>query len=132
MRFNETQTFDGQPGGGVSAFALDGRAGNLTLLNAQPTYGDFPCHLCVDPTGRYVISANYGSGNYAVPSHGPDGALGAATDVVQHTGRARTRGRRGRTRTWRPSIPRAASCCSLISALTKTLVYRLGTPARAN
>jgi 6-phosphogluconolactonase len=49
---NETETFAGQPGGGVSAFALDASAGNLSLLNAQSTHGTYPCHLCTDPTGR--------------------------------------------------------------------------------
>jgi len=83
---NETETFAGQPGGGVSAFALDAQAGNLTYLNAQPTHGAYPCHLCVDPTGRYLLSANYGSGSFAVHPIAADGRLGAATDVVRHVG----------------------------------------------
>lgn len=83
---NETEEYKGKPGGAVSAFTLDAATGDLTFLNAQPTFGAAPCHLCVDPTGRYVLSANYVSGNFAVHPIGPDGRLGAATDVVQHAG----------------------------------------------
>ncbi|HEU5330625.1 MAG TPA: lactonase family protein [Thermomicrobiales bacterium] len=72
--------------GGVSAYARDAATGDLTLLNSQPTGGAAPCHLSVDPTGRYLLSANYTSGSLAVHPIGPDGRLGAATDVVQHTG----------------------------------------------
>lgn len=74
--------------GGVSAFARDPATGELTPLNEQPTHGAAPCHLSVDPTGRFVLVANYGSGSVAVLPVGPDGRLGATTDVVQHEGRS--------------------------------------------
>ncbi len=83
---NEIEQYNGEAGGAVSAFGLDAATGDLTFLNAQPTLGTIPCHLCVDPTGRYVLSANYGSGNLAVHPIGLDGRLGAATDIVQHSG----------------------------------------------
>jgi len=82
----ETGTHDGTPGGGVSAFAVEPGTGALIFLNAQPTHGTFPCHLVVDPSGKYVLSANYGSGNVSVHPIEPDGWLGAATDVVQNVG----------------------------------------------
>jgi 6-phosphogluconolactonase len=37
----------------------------------------------VHPTGRYLLTANYGSGTYAVHPIEPDGSLGEATDVVR-------------------------------------------------
>ncbi len=74
--------------GTVSAFARDPAAGELTPLNEQPTHGAAPCHLSVDPTGRFVLVANYGSGEVAVFPVGPDGRLGAATDVVRHEGKS--------------------------------------------
>src|ERR687888_447615 len=72
--------------GRVAAFAVDPAAGGLTFLNRQPTGGASPCHLCVDPTDRYVLAANYTSGSLAVLPLDAEGRLGPATDLVQHEG----------------------------------------------
>jgi 6-phosphogluconolactonase len=56
---NELGTFQGQPGGAVSAFRVDARSGALTLINQQPTHGGASCHLSVDHEGRFVYIANY-------------------------------------------------------------------------
>jgi 6-phosphogluconolactonase len=56
------------------------------VIGSAATGGEFPCHLSVDPTGRYVVSANYGSGSLAVHRVMADGSLGARTDLVQHQG----------------------------------------------
>ena len=45
-------------------------------LGSAPTGGDYPCHLSVDPTGEFVVSANYGSGSLSVHPVQPDGSLG--------------------------------------------------------
>ena len=83
---NELKEFEGATGGAVSAFAVDAATGKLTFLNQKPTHGADPCHLAVDPTGRWVLVANYSGGSVCVlPVHG-DGSLGDATDVVQHRG----------------------------------------------
>jgi 6-phosphogluconolactonase len=83
---HETATFEGRPGGGVSAFARDVRTGELTLLNSRPSGGVEPCHLDLDPNGRFLLVANYGSGSVAVFELGPGGRLGAMTGHVQHEG----------------------------------------------
>jgi len=83
---NETQHFEGQPGGAVSAYSLNPFTGDLQLLNRQPTHGGSPCHLTVDKSGQYVVAANYGGGNVTVLPRYNDGSLGPATDIVQHTG----------------------------------------------
>jgi len=72
--------------GGVSAFAVEAETGHLTLLNRQPSLGDDPCHLCVDPTGKFVIVANYTSGNITVLPIETDGSLGPSVEMVQHHG----------------------------------------------
>jgi 6-phosphogluconolactonase len=72
--------------GQVAAFRIDSASGELTLLGEQPTDGSHPCYLSVDPSGRYVLSANYTSGNVAVHPVEADGQLAAASDVVQHAG----------------------------------------------
>ncbi len=85
---NETNEFNGQPTGGVSAFSVDPATGKLKLLNQQSSMGTGPCHLILDRTGRHVFVANYGSGSVAVLPVSSDGRLGEATDVVQHEGKS--------------------------------------------
>lgn len=83
---NETMEFDGQPGGGVSAFAVDSQTGALTFINSQRTHGGAPCHVSVDQTGRFVYVANYMGGNAAAFPVRAGGGLAPASSVVQHTG----------------------------------------------
>ena len=83
---NEVAQWADKPTGAVSAFAIDPGTGALTLLNQGPTGGRGPCHLVVDPTGRNVLAANYGSGSACVLRIGPDGRLGKQTAFVQHEG----------------------------------------------
>jgi 6-phosphogluconolactonase len=68
----------------VSAFAIE-PDGRLRLRGSQPTGGTLPCHLMLHPAG-YLLTANYGSGSISVHPVGPDGTLGARTDLVQHHG----------------------------------------------
>ncbi len=82
----ETDAFDGQPGGSVSAFTIDPDTHALTLLNRQPSRGGFACHLGVDATGQAVIVANYGTGSVAAFPIAADGSLGVLSDFVQHEG----------------------------------------------
>ncbi len=83
---NEISTFNGQPTGAVSAFSADPATGKLTFLNQQPSHGTSPCHVVLDPTGKFLLVANYSSGSVAVFPVATDGHLGAATSVIQHTG----------------------------------------------
>jgi 6-phosphogluconolactonase len=72
--------------GTISAFAIDPANGHLKLLNRVPSRGSGPCHVAVDPSGKWVFAANYNSGSVAMfPVH-PDGTLGEATGFVQHAG----------------------------------------------
>src|SRR5208283_3597036 len=63
---NESDHFNGQAGGAVSAFKLDAATGKLEFLNQQPSGGTSPCHLAVDATGKFLVVANYNSGSVAV------------------------------------------------------------------
>lgn len=69
--------------GKVHAWSLrDGRpAGEL---GSGDTGGAEPAHLAVDPTGRFLVTANYSGGSISVHQLGPDGAIGARTDLVTH------------------------------------------------
>lgn len=90
---NESGVSAGQPGGAVSAFAVEPQSGKLTLLNRQPSQGTSPCHVNLDRTGNFVLVANYSSGSLAVFPVAADGRLGTASQVVQHTGHGTNPGR---------------------------------------
>jgi 6-phosphogluconolactonase len=83
---NETQTWQGAKSGGVSAFAVDQRTGNLQLLNQQPSTGASPCYVSLDHTGKAALVANYVSGNVALLPVAADGKLGAPAATDQHQG----------------------------------------------
>lgn len=82
----ETQEYEGKASGSVASFLIDQETGNLSFLNRQATLGGDPCHLCTDPTGRYLFVANHESGNVAVLPIEPDGRLKPASDLRQHEG----------------------------------------------
>jgi 6-phosphogluconolactonase len=83
---NESGEFAGKKGGGVTAFAIDRKTGDLRKLNEQNSPG-VPCHLSVHPSGKFILAANYGGGNVVIYPVRADGSLGAASDVAQHTGK---------------------------------------------
>lgn len=83
---NEIDKYEGKASGSVSAFAIDRATAALKLLNRQPSAGAGPAHLVTDPSGRYVLVANYGGGSVAVLPIADDGSLRQASDVEQHTG----------------------------------------------
>ena len=83
---NELKTYEGQPTGTISAFAVDAATGELTFLNKRLTHGTDPCHVLVDGKGAYVFVANFMSGSVCVLPVRRDGGLDPASDFVQHVG----------------------------------------------
>jgi 6-phosphogluconolactonase len=72
---------------------MDTKTGQLKLLNTVSSRGDGPCHLVVDPSGKWLYVANYGGGSVAeYPVH-DDGSLGESSAFVQHAGSSVNRGR---------------------------------------
>jgi 6-phosphogluconolactonase len=72
--------------GRVSAFARDAATGTLRPLNDQRSHGADPCYVSLDPSGRYLLVANYSGGTVAVLPVAADGRLDAATCVIHHHG----------------------------------------------
>src|SRR5262245_11320582 len=91
---NESGEFAGKKGGGVTAFAIDRRTGNLRKLNERNSPG-VPCHVSVHPSGRFVLAANYGGGNVVIYPVLAGGRLGEPTDVAQHAGKGADPKRQG-------------------------------------
>jgi len=53
-------------------------------LGRGGTGGADPCHLTVEPLGRFLITANYGGGSVSVHALDTDGRIGERVDFVQH------------------------------------------------
>jgi 6-phosphogluconolactonase len=68
--------------GGVRAWSL--AEGAERPLGSGETGGSEPCHLTVDPSGRFLVTVNYTGGSISVHHIGADGAIGARSDFVQH------------------------------------------------
>lgn len=62
--------------GSVTALAFDSVKGELRLLNKQPSGGENPVHITVDPSGRWVVNTNYTEASLSVFPVQADGSLG--------------------------------------------------------
>ncbi len=84
---SETGLGDSGSHGAVGAFQITGGSSILQPINQyQSTHGDWPCHLQIDGTGRWVLASNYGSGDVVVLPILEDGGLGEMSAFVQHAG----------------------------------------------
>jgi 6-phosphogluconolactonase len=66
----------------ATAFAVDRESGRLTTINRAATGGRNGVHQAVDPSGRYLLVANYSSGSVAVMPIRPGGGLEEASLIV--------------------------------------------------
>ena len=83
---NETEEYQGQKSGFISAFSIDPNSGNLTKLNEQPSHGAAPCYISLDQKNNVALVANYVGGNVSANLLKPDGSLGLTTASGQHQG----------------------------------------------
>jgi 6-phosphogluconolactonase len=73
----------------VSAYAIDEQSGHITALNKQSCGGKNPVHLSIDPTGRWIVTANYSAGSVGVvPIEKDLGAAQRSCDPAGRTGPA--------------------------------------------
>jgi 6-phosphogluconolactonase len=82
--------------GEVCAFKIERDPLKVELANKRSTNGDYPCHLSIDNTGRWLLAANYGSGSVAVYPIQPGGKLGEISSFVEHKGQGPNRERQER------------------------------------
>jgi 6-phosphogluconolactonase len=66
----------------ATAFAIDGETGNLRRLNQATTGGRNGVHQAIDPSGRFMVVANYASATLAVLRIRLDGALEDQSQLV--------------------------------------------------
>ncbi|MEP6713115.1 MAG: lactonase family protein, partial [Ferruginibacter sp.] len=73
-------------GGHVTAYRFNRNAGELTMINQQPSQGDDPCYVAVDKTGKWVTAGNYTGGSISVLPVMANGGVGEIATHIQHTG----------------------------------------------
>jgi 6-phosphogluconolactonase len=77
---------DGLDGGEAVSFRLDDSTGALTPLSRQKTGGGEPCHLTINPSGRWLLVVNHEHGSVATFPVDADGVLRPRSDLRQHHG----------------------------------------------
>jgi 6-phosphogluconolactonase len=80
------KSFGGKENEEVAAYQVEGRTGQLKLLNRQSAMGSASCYLDIDATSKTVVVANYSTGSVASLPVAQDGSLGKAASFVQHSG----------------------------------------------
>jgi len=124
---SEVSDYEGQKTGAVVAYAVDPKTGGLTLLNRQPSGGDGPCYITVDPRGGYVLVANYGGGTVAVLPIGADGQLRPAVSVIRHQGSGADKSRQEGPHAHSIDLDRAGRFALAADlGLDKVMVYAVG------
>ena len=82
----EIDNYAGGTEGALASFAVRDAGRRLELLNVVGSGGSGPCHVAVDPSGRYLAAANYVSGTISVTAIRTDGSLGEKSEVIEHRG----------------------------------------------
>ncbi|MES3021519.1 MAG: lactonase family protein [Pseudomonadota bacterium] len=67
---------------------VDGKA-TLTLINSLAIGDGGAAHLALDPSGKMLLTAQYGGGSVAAFSLNADGSLKARTALIKHEGGAK-------------------------------------------
>ena len=83
---NEIDTYGANKSGSITAYAVNAATGALRKLNVVDSGGAIPCYIVPDPSGKFLLTANYTGGTFSVTRIKPDGSLGATTDIVKPTG----------------------------------------------
>jgi 6-phosphogluconolactonase len=83
---NEIATYGANKSGSITAYAVDAASGALRKLNVVDSGGAIPCFIVPDPSGKFLLTANYTGGSYSVTRLKPDGSLGETTDIVKPSG----------------------------------------------
>ena len=78
--------YSGGANGSVEAYARDPQTGLLTFLNRVDSGGSLAAQPAVDPSGRWVVVANYSGANVTVFPINEDGSLGEMSSEVKREG----------------------------------------------
>ena len=79
---NEVDSFNMAHGGGITTLRLDRDSRQLTRESSINQGGGGPCHITISEDGKYLITANYGSGSVSVVRLNSNGIPERVTDVI--------------------------------------------------
>lgn len=82
---NEQKEFQGEYGGGVTAFDVT-KDGMLKKISAVRTYGTDPCHLCLSADERALFIANYSDGSICRYELDEEGNFTDRYEITRHEG----------------------------------------------
>lgn len=71
-----------------TAHAIQLDHGKMTWLNSRLTRGGAPCNITLDPSGRFVLTANYMGGSITTFPIDKDGKLGEDSHLIRFTGKS--------------------------------------------
>ncbi|OFE39300.1 6-phosphogluconolactonase, partial [Bacillus anthracis] len=72
--------------GGVAAYSINSKTGELTEENRQVVEGASPCHVSVDSGNHTVVTANYHKGTIESFEVNEDGTINPTTSIMAHEG----------------------------------------------
>ncbi len=84
---NETDRVGPRKEGTITSFSVDPADGKLTELNSVRSGGAGPTYVCLHPSGKFLLVANYFGGSVAVIPILADGKLGEPSDVKDDAGK---------------------------------------------
>lgn len=76
-----------QPFGSVASYRI-GENGKLQKINEVPSYGVAPCYVSTDKSGKFVLVANYATGNVSTYGVNAEGQLTDSLCTVKHPGKS--------------------------------------------
>jgi len=79
---NEVDSFNLSPGGGITTYSFDEESKQFARESSVNQGAAGPCHITLSNEGRYLITANYGSGSVSVVRLNHDGIPERVTDVI--------------------------------------------------
>lgn len=80
------------PGNILYALGRSGSEGSVyairdhSIVNALPSGGSGPCHICVDDRAEFLLCANYSSGSVSLYDLNSDGSIRSLCDFRQYAG----------------------------------------------
>jgi 6-phosphogluconolactonase len=77
----------------VAAYAI-GKDGSLTHLNSVAIGDGGGAHIAVHPSGKFLLTAQYGGGSTAVFTINNDGSLKERSQLIEHEGGSKVVGKR--------------------------------------
>jgi 6-phosphogluconolactonase len=79
---NETDSFNLARGGGITTLRLDKDSNKLTRESSINQGGGGPCHITLSEDGKFLITANYGSGSVSLVRLNSSGIPERVSDVI--------------------------------------------------